>query len=41
MMMGMKMEGRSRFNKTLVAGSKTEYDTKKRDNAALYLPVLI
>lgn len=40
MMMGMKIEGRRRFSRMLVSGSKTEYETKKMDKAALYAPVL-
>ena len=39
MISGMKIEGRSRFNKILVRGSKTEYETKKMDSVALYRPV--
>lgn len=39
MIMGMKIEGRRRFNRTFVKGSKTAYDTKKMDSVALYLPV--
>jgi len=39
MMIGMKTEGRRRFNSTFVRGSKTEYETKKIERAALYLPV--
>lgn len=36
MMIGMKTLGRIRFSKTLVKGSKTEYETKKMVNALLY-----
>jgi hypothetical protein len=39
MMIGMKIEGRRRFNSTFVRGSKTEYETKKIERAALYMPV--
>jgi len=38
MMIGMKIEGRSRFNKMFVNGSKREYETKKMDRDALYAP---
>lgn len=31
------MDGRRRFSKILVKGSKTEYDTKKIDKQALYI----
>lgn len=37
MMIGIKMDGRSLFNKTLVNGSKTAYETKKMVSVALYL----
>lgn len=37
-MMGRKMLGRNFFSKTLVRGSKTEYETKKIDRVALYCP---
>ncbi len=36
-MMGMKIDGRRRFSKTFVNGSKTEYETKKMDKHALYI----
>ena len=39
MMIGIKMEGRIRFNRMFVRGSKTEYETKKIESAALYFPV--
>ena len=39
MMMGMKIEGRRRFNNMFVKGSNSEYETKKMDRAALYCPV--
>lgn len=39
MMMGMKIEGRRRFSKMFVRGSKSEYETKKMDSDALYIPV--
>jgi hypothetical protein len=35
MMTGIKIDGRSLFNRILVSGSKTLYETKKMDNAAL------
>jgi hypothetical protein len=35
-MTGMKMLGRRRLSRTLVNGSKTEYETKKMVSAALY-----
>ena len=38
---GMKIEGRSFFSSTLVNGSNTEYETKKIDRAALYIPGVI
>ena len=39
MMVGMKIEGRSLLRRTFVIGSDSEYETKKIDKAALYLPV--
>jgi hypothetical protein len=39
MIIGIKTEGRSRFNRILVRGSKTEYETKKIESDALYFPV--
>jgi hypothetical protein len=33
------MEGRRRFSKIFVKGSKSEYETKKTDKDALYIPV--
>jgi len=39
MMIGMNMEGRRRFSKIFVKGSKSEYETKKMDKDALYIPV--
>jgi len=33
---GMKMLGRSCFSRTLVKGSKTEYETKKMVSVVLY-----
>ena len=35
---GMKTEGLNLFNRIFVKGSKTEYDTKKIESAALYFP---
>jgi len=35
MMVGMMMLGRCRLSRTLVNGSKTEYDTKKMTSVAL------
>ena len=39
MIIGIKIEGRSRFNRILVRGSNTEYETKKIESDALYFPV--
>ncbi len=39
MMAGMKIEGRKRFNKIFVRGSKRAYETKNMDSVALYPPV--
>ena len=41
MITGMKTEGRSFFSNTFVNGSKTEYETKNIDKAALYIPGVI
>ena len=41
MMIGIKMLGRKRLRRTLVRGSKTEYETKKIVSAALYWLSLI
>jgi len=36
MIKGMKTLGRRRLRRTLVSGSKREYETKKMDKVALY-----
>ena len=41
MIIGMKMDGLRRFKRTLVNGSKIEYEMKNIERAALYRPVVI
>jgi hypothetical protein len=41
MMIGMKTLGLNLFNRMLVKGSKTEYETKNIESEALYCPVVM